>query len=282
MRRPPFIRPSPAATWRSRSSARAAAWAMRHLHPVTAANMVNFPLSHSLHSNRLFWRVDEDTLIGRFYLMHMIAIRPETRDFVIGASCDYSFIPEIVPVGQCRGADRFRRLSGGRAAAAPARARLPACRAARHPEARREPVGMDHRAPPRECRPHRGVSRRRAAAGAAAIAAEADRFIAEVGSALSAQPQPHRDHPYWLGAIAAHRWRFRAHREATQLPAPDTDEYFTDGPIGYSLAALIAAAAHPRVRTPAGRAVWHPRWPDYRSIVAALPGLLREATRRWR
>ena len=34
---------------------------------------MNFPLSHSLHSNRLFWRVDEDTLIGRFYLMHMIA-----------------------------------------------------------------------------------------------------------------------------------------------------------------------------------------------------------------
>src|SRR5690606_16992926 len=49
------------------------------------------------HTNRLFWRVDNRTLIGRFYLMHMIAIRPELPDFVIGSSCDYSFIPEMCP-----------------------------------------------------------------------------------------------------------------------------------------------------------------------------------------
>ena len=75
------------------------AWALTYLHPMTAANMVNFPLCHSLHSNRLFWRVDENTLIGRFYLMHMICIRPEVADFVIGSSCDYSFIPEMCPSG---------------------------------------------------------------------------------------------------------------------------------------------------------------------------------------
>ncbi len=74
-------------------------WAMRYLHPMTIANMVNFPLCHSVHSNRLFWRVDENTLIGRFYLMHMICIRPETADFKIGSSCDYSFVPEMCPSG---------------------------------------------------------------------------------------------------------------------------------------------------------------------------------------
>jgi len=47
--------------------------------------MVNFPLSHTAHTNRLFWRVDQNTLIGRFYLMHMICIRPEIDDFVIGS-----------------------------------------------------------------------------------------------------------------------------------------------------------------------------------------------------
>ncbi len=72
-------------------------WALGHLHPMTAANMANFPLCHSAHSNRLFWRVDENTLIGRFYLMHMICIRPEVDEFVIGSSCDYSFIPELCP-----------------------------------------------------------------------------------------------------------------------------------------------------------------------------------------
>src|SRR6202035_1361833 len=74
-------------------------WSLAHLHPATVANMVNFGLSHNAHTNRLFWRVDESTLIGRFYLMHMIAIRPEVTDFVVGASCDYSFIPEMCPSG---------------------------------------------------------------------------------------------------------------------------------------------------------------------------------------
>ena len=54
-------------------------WAMNYLHPMTLANMVNFPLCHSVHSNRLFWRVDDNTLIGRFYLMHMICIQAGTH-----------------------------------------------------------------------------------------------------------------------------------------------------------------------------------------------------------
>jgi len=41
--------------------------------------------------------VDTETLIGRFYLLHMICIRPEVTDFVIGSSCDYSFVPEMCP-----------------------------------------------------------------------------------------------------------------------------------------------------------------------------------------
>src|SRR6202795_461339 len=48
-------------------------WSLAHLHPATVANIVNFGLSHNAHSNLQFWRVDEDCLIGRFYLMHPIA-----------------------------------------------------------------------------------------------------------------------------------------------------------------------------------------------------------------
>ncbi len=63
------------------------------------ANIVNVPFSHNSHTNRLFWRVDGNTILGRFYLMHMLCVRPETTDFVIGASCDYSFVPEMCPSG---------------------------------------------------------------------------------------------------------------------------------------------------------------------------------------
>ena len=53
----------------------------------------------TLDANRLLWRVDAETLIGRFYLLHMICIRPEIVDFVVGSSCDYSFVPEMCPSG---------------------------------------------------------------------------------------------------------------------------------------------------------------------------------------
>ena len=251
-----------------------AAWAMRHLHPVTAANTVNFPLSHSLHSNRLFWRVDEDTLLGRFYLMHMIAIRPETRDFVIGASCDYSFIPELCPSGnvavltdsddylvvelQPRRHERaFLRV--GPPDIAKLAASLSEWTTARHRENARDTV-LFHAAALPPALP--------------AVAEEAERFIAAVEERLSARPQPHRGHPYWLGAIAAHRLAVSRRREATQAE-PDADAS-PDGPIGYSLAALIAQLRILVFGRPPDVRAWHPRWPDYRGIVAALPGLIAQ------
>ncbi len=254
------------------------AWGMRHLHPVTAANTVNFPLNHSRHSNRLFWRVDEDTLIGRFYLMHMIAIRPETQHFVIGSSCDYSFIPEMCPSGnvavltdsddylvvemQPRQHERaFLRV--GPPDIATLAASLSEWTTARHRENARHAV-LFHAAALPPTLP--------------AAVSEAERFIAAVDRRLSARPQPHRDHPYWLGAIAAHRFavsrlRDERLREARE-PGAEADAG-PDGQIGYSLPALIqklrifAFGRAPDVRA------WHPRWPDYRGIVADLPDLLK-------
>ena len=68
-----------------------------YIHPATVANIVNFGLFHNEHTNRLFWRVDDSTLIGRFYLLHVVCIRPEVTEFVTGSSFDYSFVPELCP-----------------------------------------------------------------------------------------------------------------------------------------------------------------------------------------
>ncbi len=74
-------------------------WALNYLHPATLANTVNIPLSHNVHTDRLFWRVDSQTMVGRFYLMHMLCVRPEISNFVIASSGDYSFVPEMCPSG---------------------------------------------------------------------------------------------------------------------------------------------------------------------------------------
>ena len=53
--------------------------ALTCLHPSTIANFIDLPVSHNSHSNRLFWRVDADTLIGRFYLLQARPIKGVAR-----------------------------------------------------------------------------------------------------------------------------------------------------------------------------------------------------------
>ena len=93
-------------------------WALDHLHPMTLANMVNFPLCHTTHTNRLFWRVDDNTLIGRFYLMHMICIRPRDRRLCHRLFLRLFIHSGNVSVRKCACVDRFRRLSRRRDAKA--------------------------------------------------------------------------------------------------------------------------------------------------------------------
>lgn len=72
---------------------------MRYLHPVAMASMFEQNAIHNYNANRFFCRLDSHLLAGRFFLLHMLCIKPETMDYKIGASCDYSFIPEMCPSG---------------------------------------------------------------------------------------------------------------------------------------------------------------------------------------
>src|SRR5215469_398365 len=178
-------------------------WALTCTHPATIANTVNNPVCHNKHTNRLFWRVDDNTLIGRFYLMHMICIRPEITDFVIGSSCDYSFVPEMCPSGNVvtiGDSDEYlavevqprdheaRFITWG-----PARPRDVAISLSEWTTAR-------HRLNVHDTIVYHAD---KLPASLSCVMDEATRFISKVSKELPPTPQPHRDHPYWRGAIAA-------------------------------------------------------------------------------
>jgi len=71
-----------------------------YIHPVSLGQTVNQPYIHASHANRFFWKVHDTLILGRFYLRHMLCIKPELDNYVIGSSCDYSFIPEMCPSGK--------------------------------------------------------------------------------------------------------------------------------------------------------------------------------------
>jgi hypothetical protein len=248
-------------------------WALSYLHPMTAANMVNFPLCTSTHSNRLFWRSDKNTLIGRYYLMHMICIRPEVTDFVIGSSCDYSFIPEMCPSNnvevitdsdeylvvemQPRNHEQhFLRLGP---VDVPTLARsLSEWTTARHRENVRFQLVFHAAELP---------------GALSAFTHEADAFVAKVARRLRRKPQPHRDHPYWIDAINAHRWALAQKENQKVDPSGFLMVYNWHSRFVRRCLDILFGRA-PFVRP------WHPRWPDYRSLRGQINRLFSGPSRK--
>ncbi len=241
--------------------------ALTRIHPATVANIVNVPISHNSHSNRLFWRLDADTLIGRFYLLHMLCIRPEIVDFVIGASCDYSFIPEMCPSGNVAimtNSDDYlvieaqaRHHEANFLRLGPARPkRLAASLSEWTTALHRENAGhtlIFHSAdlPP----------------SLSSVIAEANAFVSQVGQLLKRKPMPHRGHPYWRGALAAH------HSQIGRRPNEDDWQLMLGRPANWSARAIgqlrdLLLGRAPNVRR------WHPRWADFEMPRGALERIL--------
>ena len=235
-------------------------WSLAHLHPATVANIVNARLSHNAHTNRLFWRVDQNTLLGRFYLMHMIAIRPEITDFVVGASCDYSFIPEMCPSGnvttltdsddylvvEMQPRDHEHRwLRWGPLEEKHLADSLSEWTTQQHRENVATTLVFHAEAVPAEI---------------GAVRAQADAMIERIDRLMAPVPQPYRHHHYWIGSIAAHR-------AARSQALSNADWRFLLGEPpdrGGGLTALLWRMRFAAFGSPPQVTAWHPRWPDYR------------------
>lgn len=247
-------------------------WALSHLHPATVANTMNYPLIHNDHTNRLFWLVDNQTLIGRFYLMHMIAIRPELRDFVIGSSCDYSFIPEMCPSNNVEiitDSDDYlvielqprnhesKSLKPGPQSTRQLASALSEWTTARHRENSATTVVFHADEVP---------------ASIDAAIVDADQFLVRVNSELKKKPRAHRNHPYWTGAVASFNEASGASltsdewRRALGLPDPELDNAWLSSWITENIRfAFFGKPPHVRV--------WHPRFPDLSLITSNLAEL---------
>jgi hypothetical protein len=245
--------------------------ALKALHPTVMANMVDFSAVHNRHTNRLFWRPDPNTLIGRFYLMHMICIRPETGNFVIGASCDYSFIPEMCPSGNVdviADSDEYfvveaqpvdheeELLSAGPLLPHGLAASLDEWATAQHRQNARHTMVYHAADIP---------------SSTAATVSRADAFVAKVNALLRPMPAPHRDHPYWRQGIAAHRLatgRELSRADCEALDGMRAKEYH--GSAGKRMMGLRTAL----IGRPLDYRPWHPRWLDYAAPLRRLRSMI--------
>lgn len=234
-------------------------WGLGHLHPSTLANTINVPFSHNSHTNRLFWRIDERTVLGRFYLMHCLCVRPEVVDFVIGSSFDYSFVPELCPSGRVdviTDSDEYLvvemqpaeheigLLRPGAADAAELAASLSEWTTGMHrANAHHSLIFHADDVPPETKR----------------WTAEADTIVADIERRLKPAPMSFRDHPYWRGSVAAvERFTGRSLAESIGGSHRGLKQRLL------AKAELLLTGRPPHVQP------WHPLWPDYRATLREL------------
>jgi len=251
-------------------------WALNNLHPLVLANTVNLPFSHNTDSNRLFWRIDGNTILGRFYLMHMLCVRPEITDFVIGSSCDYSFVPEMCPSGNVdiiTDSDEYlviemqtrshesKFLRPGPFEVVPLAKSLSEWTTSVHRDNANHTLLFHADEIPAEI--NRGI-------------AEADAFIADLTKNLARKPQPYRGHPYWRGAMAAFYEvggrRLNNEEWFYALGLPEVPNRLTNWLVWHSKFALMGRPPHVLP--------WHPSWPDFRTVLREIASFFTDREQR--
>ena len=237
---------------------------LKALHRTTLTDIVHEGRSLKAETNRLFWRVDDHCMVGRFFLMHMIAIRPEISDFIIAAPSDYSFIPELCPsanithmtdsddyfVVECQPQDcTLQTTAAGRIEPRSVAKALASWATTSHRDNARHALVFHADGPSPQV--------------ADAIAAS-EIFVSEVRADSAALPMPFRHHPLWARALDYHLTTARMEQDLTRLAAITGDRSLERGLGAAALLRSILLGRAPYFRP------WHPRWPDVRALVQSL------------
>lgn len=282
------------------------------LHPTVIAKTVSQRFITCTTHNQIYWQVDANTLIGRYHLIFMLAIRPEVPIGRVNSYCDYGLVPELVPSGQFTildDSDDFFMLElqpaaqekgflycGVKAPASIAR-ELSVWTTREH--RRFAVVDVLFRTAERP-------------AGLDAARGELAAFMAEMQARMSRRPMDHVDHFYWTLGVEA--WRslkevgsdepvWPPELEAKAAPAPPRGRGLLARGRGLGragLAWLRAERGQPlyriaasmltgygvmlaRVRRAMGTMpqvrVWHHLWPDAQLVLDWVEAARRRGTR---
>jgi len=196
--------------------------ALRYLHRMTVAKTMTQPFCSTRHPNQLFWQVGEHTVLGRYFLIFMLCLRPERVVTKINSYCDYGFIPEMCPSGDesaLTDSDEFLALELQRDRQEAELIRLGSASMRSLASSLAEWTTAEHR---RAARYDVVFHARELPPDLEAAKQRASRFIAELADRMS-PPVPHAHHHYWVGGLDA--WRELQHCSTGEAPWPPEAEW---------------------------------------------------------
>src|SRR5215469_1606010 len=239
--------------------------ALDYNHPTNIAKTVNQNFCHMLNPNQFFWQVDDQTVVGRHFLVFMLCLKPERVISKINSYCDYGFIPEMCPSGdmavlhdsddifmlELAALDQESNLMGvGRQLTVHELARtLSQWTTREHRELAQHTLLF-----------HAGdlpLSLEK-------VVSEASWFMGQLQRSLSA-PKSHRFHAYWSSGIDA--WRESRRRQHQPDDAPEIGrEPFVLGNRQSGFLKFLALGRKLVLGSPPHLSPLHWRWHDYRVI----------------
>ncbi|MBP5855635.1 hypothetical protein KAJ83_01335 [Marivibrio halodurans] len=263
------------------------AMAFEMLHPTVVGKTVTQDLLAAHTYNQIFWQVDDATLLARYHLIFMLAIRPERSMPPVTSYCDYGFVPDLAPSGpwvvlddsdDCfimelqQTAQERELLFAGVHDPAMIADGLAAWTTKEHRAVAERDIVFHARDLPA------GLARQKAALSA---------FMDRIDAALNkCPPIAYANHPYWSPAVRM--WSLsRAEQAGTDRPASLPPE-LAQGEGGPSLKDGGAASIYARILQGARRrrgrgmrvALWHNQWPDIWLIERELEEIARDRAAR--
>lgn len=231
----------------------------QHLHPIVLASLFEENLAHNYRANRFFVRQNKNVLAGRFYLLHMLCIKPEILDYQIGAACDYSFVAEMCPsnhVAIIDDSDDYLVVETQSKEHELDNVKWGPYQSKKLVSALAEWTTEQHR--------HNAThsiyfhTQDLAPETKVIIDKKLDQFIGDVGAKLNAiKAQPYRDHPYWVAATST-----CAHENP---PILDIFHLTPSNYLSKWRELLLKLLGYPPTVFP-----WHFRWQEYHSAMMAL------------
>lgn len=76
-----------------------ASWALRHMHHTVESRIFNQEVYNAHYWNQIYWRVDEQTLLARYFLATQFCLRPTVYMKSVSSFFDYSLLQEFCPGG---------------------------------------------------------------------------------------------------------------------------------------------------------------------------------------
>ncbi|MGQ0812729.1 MAG: hypothetical protein ACT4OO_16095 [Nitrospiraceae bacterium] len=250
--------------------------AFDNLHPTVIGKAVTQDFVSCTTHNQIYWQVDPTTLIARYHLVFMLAIKPERPMPPVNSYCDYGFVPELVPSGRfivLDDSDDFFMLE---LQAAHQEKQYLYCGRSSINEIARELSGWTTREHRRFAQFDLVFHSDDLPSNLEAARKQAADFMSELHRLTTNPPLSHVGHFYWVFGVQS--WLTLKRADGDEMANPPPELEFPPGPP--EMGSLIAASSNVRraylrmlgyLRRLAGAKpdvpIWHHSWLDSRLVL---------------